>query len=199
MDRPKYLNDWEKYKDDLKVWRRFWALWELRRKWKWADSFYQEAHRIEENTEDIVEPKCWTLFPGPGYMRLCLWIALLKSVHEGITVGLDSYDTPDSEKVDISEVLPRVPKNITKFPYIKLSGFKDFRNAIFHCQWSPTLSKFKLDSDTTNEIESLHKKIGEWLDKEFKNSYNEFKQKYDVPDTWVFTPDGKEFMPETFY
>ena len=190
-----FEDNWKKHKDDI-IWRRFWALWELRRKWKWADWFYE---RVDRARDDVVEAECWSLTPGPGYMKLCLWIALLRSVHEGITQNLDSYDTPQKDKIEPAQVLPRIPSEIKNFPVIKGSPFRDFRNAIFHCQWSPTLAKFKLDKVTTERIEELHKNIGEWLNLEFKFSYREFDEKYKVPAYLVYDSDGNEWMPESFY
>jgi len=190
-----FEDDWEKHKDDI-IWRRFWALWELRRKWKWADWFYQ---RVDRAGNDVVEAKCWSLTPGPGYMKLCLWIALLRSVHEGITENLDSYDTLQKDKIKPDKVLPPIPTEIRKFPAIEGSPIRDFRNVIFHCQWSPTLVKFKLDEETTGKIEGLHKKIGKWLNLEFKICYREFDKKYKVPPYLVYDSDGNEVMPECFY
>ncbi len=110
---------------------------------------------------DVVEAKCWSLTPGPGYMKLCLWIALLRSVYEGITENLESYDTLQKDKIKPDKVLPPIPTEIGEFPAIKGNPIRDFRNVIFHCQWSSTLAKFKLDEVTTGKIEGLHKKIGE--------------------------------------
>lgn len=191
-----YLDSWDVHKGDLTVWRRFWALWELRRKWKWADWFYGQLDRVEGQ---VVESKAWTLFPGPGYMKLCLWIAILRSIHEGITKNLDSFDTPKDQKMHPSKVLPVVPDNIKNFPAIRGTPFRDFRNAIFHCQWAPTLVKFEIDAGKTQEIENLHRAVGEWLDAEFRFAFETFKQKYQTPENWLFLSDGTEFMPETFY
>lgn len=195
MSSGNFSDDWNVHKNDLVVWRRFWALWELRRKWKWADWFYQQLDRLNGQ---VVETKAWSLSPGPGYMKLCLWIALLKSVHEGITENLDSFDTKN-QKVHPSKVLPPVPQNIATFPAVKHSPFRDFRNAIFHCQWTPTLAKFELDVNITRQIQNLHREMGDWLDIEFRSAYEAFKQKYDTPPNWVYGSDGHEFMPETFY
>jgi hypothetical protein len=132
-------------------------------------------------------------------MILCLWIALLRSVHEGITENLDSFDTPKEKRIHSTSVLPSIPKSIEQFPSIPGSPFRDFRNAIFHCQWSPTLSKFELDGKTVDEVENLHKEIGAWLNKEFRHSFLEFEKKYSPPPYWVYDPEGNEFMPECFY
>jgi hypothetical protein len=196
MSPQNFSDDWATHKDDLTVWRKFWALWELCRKWKWADWFYKQLDRVDR---EVVEPKAWSLFPGAGYMKLCLWIALLRSVHEGMTESLDSYEIPKSQRVHVSKVLPPIPQSIATFPVIKGSPFREFRNAIFHCQWAPTLAKFDLDEDTTRQIENLHKQIGDWLNTEFRTAFEAFKQKYNPPFYWVFGPDGQEFMPEIFY
>jgi len=196
MSKHYFSDNWGKHKEDLQVWRKFWALWELRRKWKWADWFYIKLDRVNGN---VVESKAWTLFPGEGYMKLCLWIALLRSVHEGITEKLDPLDTPKDERIAVKRVFPKVPKTISKFPAIKGRRFRDFRNAIFHCQWAPTLAKFDLDERTTRRIEKLHKDMGDWLNSEFRTSFKQFEKKYNSPLNWVFQSDGSEFMPELFY
>ena len=195
MESPSFSDDWQLHKSDL-TWRRFWALWELRRKWKWADWFYE---RVDRTGDGIVETKCWSLTPGPGYMKLCLWIALLRSVHDGITENLDPYDTPPEDRIKPAKVLPPIPSGIREFPAIKGSPFPNFRNAIFHCQWSPTLAKFDLDDSTTRRIEKLHRQIGDWLNTEFRSAFETFKKEYNTPPYWVFGPDGRELMPETFY
>ncbi len=196
MTSPSFSDEWGAHERDLTVWRRFWALWELRRKWKWADWCYKQVDRTDG---EVVEPKAWTLFPGPGYMKLCLWIALLRSVHEGMTENLDSFETAKSKKVHVSKVLPLIPQSIATFPAVKGSPFRDFRNAIFHCQWAPTLAKFDLDEQTTRQIEDLHRQIGDWLNTEFRRAFEAFKAKYNTSPYWVFGPDGRELMPETFY
>jgi hypothetical protein len=191
-----YSDDWKSHKDDLLVWRRFWALWELRRKWKWADWFYQGLDRTDG---EILAPEAWTLFPGQRYMKLCLWVALVRTVHEGLTENLDPLDTSKNQRVSVSTVFSGVPPRIRNFPAIKGSPFRDFRNAIFHCQWSPTLGKLNIDQTTTNAVEALHKDLGEWLNAEFRASFEEFEKHYSVPDYWVYAPDGNEFMPQSFY
>lgn len=188
-----FYDDWDKHKDDLTVWRRFWALWELRRKWNWANWFYQKLDRVDGV---VVETEAWSITPGQGYMKLCLWIAMLRSVHEGITENLDSFDVPRVDKIPPQNVLPAVPSSIEHFPAIKGSSFRDFRNAIFHCQWSPTLAKFDLDDGTTQQIEKLHKEIGDWLNMEFMNSYKVFDKKYGVPLYIINDKNGNEWMPE---
>jgi hypothetical protein len=194
MSPAKYSDPWERHKDDLTVWRRFLALWELRRKWRWAHWFYERLERYEGH---IIEPAAWTLAGGERYMHLCLWIALLRSVHEGITKGLDAFDTPESEKVAVAEVLPPVPPSIQTFPSIKEA--KDFRNVVFHCQWVPRHKKLDMDEAATKQLEKLHMDIGDWLINEFRATYVVFKTKYDAPDNWAFIDDGTEFMPELNY
>jgi len=179
-----YFDDWDSHKNDLHVWRKFWALCELRRKWEWADWFYKQLDRTDG---EIVAPIYWTIAGGTQYMKLCLWIAFLKSVHEGLTEGLNSYDTPKSKRVDISEVFPNVPKDIRDFPERK--KFKHFRNAVFHCQWHPMIEKFKLSQEIVNKIEELHKKLGKWLKDEFEKCRDEFKKYYSTPKYWIFDMD----------
>ena len=196
MSKPSFADDWELHKHDLTLWRRFWALWELRRKWNWADWFYQKLDRANGQ---IVETESWSLWPGPGYMKLCLWIAFLRSVHEGLTEKLEPFGTPKNQRVSVSQVLPPIPQNIGTFPEIKGNPFRDFRNAIFHCQWAPTLAKFKLDETTTRKIETLHREIGDWLNKEFRSCFSEFKKKYATPPNWIYDSQGNELFPEGFY
>lgn len=172
---PSYLDSWGDHKDDLLVWRKFWVLWELRRKWKWANWFYNQLDRAGN---EIVAPKCWSLAAGQGYMKLCLWLSFLRSIQEGLTNGLDPFDTPKSEKVNIESIFDSIPKEFSDFP-VKIP-FKDFRNAICHCQWSPTLSKFELDQPTVNAADDLHKKMGIWIDEQFWQTFPSFKKQYNV-------------------
>lgn len=198
MPVARYADHWADHKDDLQVWRRFWALWELRRKWNWADWFFKKVRRTSD--DKVTEPDAWFLLSDDGYMILCLWIALLRSVHEGITEGLDDpYDTLKSERMEITKVLPKIPENIMEFPSIPGTPFRVFRNAIFHCQWTPVLSKFNLDQVTVTKIEALHKEMGSWLNREFQASYWEFVKKYSSPQDWLFNPDGTEVMPWAFF
>lgn len=187
---PSFGDDWHVHKTDLTVWRRFWALCELRRKWKWADWFFQQADRVDGH---IVEPEAFGWSADALYMKLCMWIALLRSVHEGITETLDAANTPAVDRVPVAQVLPAVPPQIQVFPAIPGSPFRDFRNAIFHCQWSPTLAKFRLDEPTTKALEALHKDIGDWLEAEFRAVYPSFKRAYNAPDHWPVEPDGSEW------
>jgi hypothetical protein len=186
MSSPDAFAEWEQNKSDFTVWRRFWALVELRRKWKWADWFYRDADRADG---EIVAPTNWSAFSHPQYMVLSLWIALLKSVHEGITETLDPIDMPKQQRVDVAKVLPPVPNCIRVFPATKGTPFRDFRNAVFHCQWTPHLAKFKLDDNTCRKLETLHRKIGEWIEKEFQASYVEFAKKYAIPKHSLLDPD----------
>ncbi|HOX41245.1 MAG TPA: hypothetical protein PK263_03555, partial [bacterium] len=103
------------------------------------------------------------------------------------------------EKTDIKKVFPDVPKSILTFPVIKGSPFRDFRNAIFHCQWSPTLAKFQLDQTLTDKIEKLHHEIGTWIEAEFRTSYHLFAETYNPPKYWLFDDSFTEWMPESFY
>ena len=60
MSKPSFADDWKLHKDDFTLWRRFWALWELRRKWNWADWFYQKLDRANGQ---IVETESWVSGP----------------------------------------------------------------------------------------------------------------------------------------
>ena len=72
MSKASFADDWELHKDDLTLWRRFWALWELRRKWNWADWFYQKFNLpiptklevIKNTIRDGVEEKLWVYLKG---------------------------------------------------------------------------------------------------------------------------------------
>lgn len=190
-----YSDPWDTHKDDS-VWRRFWALWELRRKWNWANWFYQNLDRAGN---EIVAPEWWTLFPGPGYMKFCLWCAILRSIHEGLTQGLDEFTCPEKKRKNISDVLGPIPKDIQKFPKIDIKGFRDFRNAVFHCQWSPTLTKFELNMNTVNALDKLHNRIGAWLNSQFRNAFDIFTKHYYTPPNWIYSAKREELMPECFY
>ncbi len=192
--KGKYCDDWEIHKDDF-LWREFWALWEIKRKWNWVNWFHQ---RIDKVDKEIVAPKCWSLFGGEGFMKLCFWIAGLYSLHEGITKTLDPINIPKENKIDPKTVFRNIPTEIIDFPAFQGSPFKDFRNAIYHCQWTPTLPQLKLDQQTTNQLNDLHQKIGEWVNVEFKKCYKEFEKYYSTPPFWIYTIDGEEFMPECF-
>jgi hypothetical protein len=191
--RGSCYDDWKIHKDDF-LWRKFWALWEIKRKWNWANWFYQSIDKVDN---EIVAPECWSLFGGEGFMKLCFWIAALYSLHEGITKTLDPIDTKE-RKIDPQTVFQNIPKEIIDFPAFKGSPFKNFRNAIYHCQWSPILPELKLDQTTTNKLDELHHKIGEWVNIEFSNCYKEFCKYYSTPLGWIYTDGGKEFMPECF-
>jgi hypothetical protein len=183
-------DEWHVNKNDLLIWRRFWALCELRRKWKWADSFFKQADRVDGH---IVEPEAFGSSADDSFMIWCMWIALLRSVHEGITETLDAANTRAADKVPVAQVLPPAPEQIQGFPAIPGGPFRDFRNAIFHCQWSPTLAKFDLDESTTKALETLHKEIGDRLEAEFRAVYPSFKTAYNAPDYWPLEPGGSEW------
>ena len=190
-----FSDEWEIHKDDP-LWREFWSLWEIRRKWNWADWFYERIDKVEK---EIIAPEHWGLFGGENFMKLCLWISFLRSLHEGLTENLDSYDTSPQKRVHPSLVFKCLPENIKSFPAINGSQFRDFRNVVFHCQWTPTFSKFKLDQETVNELEQLHINIGNWVNNEFRKCFLDFEKHYSTPPVWIYTNDGEEFMPETFF
>ena len=75
--RGSFLDDWELHKHDL-LWRKFWALWELKRKWNWTNWYYL---RIDKDEKEIVAPEHWSLNGGVKYMQLCVWISFLRSLH----------------------------------------------------------------------------------------------------------------------
>ena len=159
---------------------------ELRRKWRWANWLHERTDKIEG---EAVAPDNWIrVGGGPGYTALCLWVALLRSVHEGLTESLDSFDTPKPERVDPAKVLPVLPQSIREFPVIKGSPFRDFRNAVFHCQWSPTLAKFDLDDETCLKLEALHAEMGQWIEEQLCTCFAVFKKKYTTPRYWVYDP-----------
>lgn len=189
-----FSDDWSAHKDDI-LWRRFWALWEIKRKWQWAQWFYVKLDKVENK---VVAPECWSLFGGEGFMYLCYWIASLYSLYEGLIDNLDSYNTPKAEKIDPKTVFENLPEDIINNKVFTGRPFKDFRNAIFHCQWTPTLPKLKLDQSTTNELDKLHQIIGIWVKTEFKKCYLDFEKKYSTQPNWIYTEDGEEFMPECF-
>ena len=187
INYPSFSDDWELHKSDLTVWRKFWALWELRQKWRWADWFYKHLDRVDDR---IVESEAWGIGGGSKYMNLCLWTGLLRSVQEGITQGLDAFDTPKNEKVSIEKVLGPIPENLKLFPQTLVEAFKGFRNAVFHCQWIPDSTKLKIDQTTTRQLEILHNDLGKWINEQFESAYEVFKTKYSSPTFWV----GVNFM-----
>ena len=182
-----YRDAWADHIDDKSVWVRFWALWELRRKWKWADWFYRQVDRIPEpHGGEIVEPQAWGTTSGIDYMKLCMWISLLRSVHEGLTTGLDANDTLKQHRIPITEVFSDLPNGIEtlpKFPY------RGFRNKVFHCQWHTGSPELRLDSDATNQLEAFHNELGDWLKQAHLAVYPDFKAKYNAPDYYAFAPD----------
>ncbi len=182
-----FSDEWELHKNDFAVWRKFWALWELRRKWRWANWFYKHLDRIGN---EIVESGCWGIEGGVKYMNLCLWTALLRSVQEGIIKGLDS--PREKNKVPIEKVLGLIPENLKSFPQTLIDSFRNFRNAVFHCQWVPNSEKLKFDQATTQQLETLHLALGNWIDQQFEAAYQVFKTKYDTPYYWV----GVNFMSD---
>ena len=186
MSKGKATDEWELHESDYPVWRRFWALAELRRKWKWANSFFLELDRVDG---EVVEPEAWGIPTGISYMKLCMWIALLRSVHEGMTKGLNSHRLPAHQCVSVADVLPTVPPTIQDFPSQKLDPFPEFRNVVFHCQWTPCLEEFKLDEPTTRSLEKLHEAIGNWLEEQYRLTFEAFKKKYETPRYWFFGPD----------
>ena len=117
--RGSFTDEWKLHKDDL-LWRKFWALWEIRRKWNWTNWFYQ---KLDRTNEEVVAPKCWSLFGGENFMKLCLWISLLRSLHEGLTENLDSFDIPSKEKIHPSELFKDLPESIKNFPLYDISKF----------------------------------------------------------------------------
>ena len=106
---------------------------------------------------------------------------------------------PKRKKIDPKTVFKNISQEIIDFPAFKGSPFKDFRNAIYHCQWTPNLPQLKLDQSTTNQLDDLHQKIGDWVNIEFKKCYQEFEKYYSTPPVWIYTNDGEEFMPECFW
>jgi hypothetical protein len=189
MDRPKYSDPWEAHKDDWAVWRRFWALIELRRKWKWADTCLQKVDRCDG---DIVEPTAWGFSESESYMQLCLWIAMLRSVHEGLTQTLDPLRTPATERVAVAAVFPDVPATIKTFPQTKSA--KDFRDVVFHCQWKHVDPRLNLDNPVTQQLETLHAEIGQWLATSLRSTYELFIVNYETPEYWLLSPDYSDLF-----
>src|SRR4030042_3100560 len=162
-----YLDNWEKHKSDIKVWKKVWALVEIKRKWNWANWFYAKLDR--ENNE-IVAPSNYTYYNSEKYMFLCLWISLLRSVHEGLTEKLDKHNNKEEQTRRVLEVFPDVPEKIKNF---SLSEFKDFRNVVFHCAWYYRFPDLEIGQNQVNKIDELHKSIGLWLDDKFKTCFQE--------------------------
>lgn len=191
LNNPTFSDEWELHKHD-KVWRKFWALWEFRRKWNWANDSYIKLDRVEE---EIVAPEYWSqLHGGYGFMHLSLWIALLNSIYEGITEGLDDYATSKHKKVPINKIIDNIPKDLIELPTNLKKSFKNYRNAVFHCQWVADSKKLFLDQDETNELSKFHNNVGDWIDTEFKKTIPEFRRKYKTPKVWI----GIDFMEDDF-
>jgi len=125
-------------------------------------------------------------------MNLCLSIALLRSVHEGITQNLDPFQTPSKDKVAVTAVFPDVPANVKAFPEMKSA--KDFRDVVFHCQWTPRDARLDVDEAVTKTLEALHTGIGQWLDTAFRSTHAAFTAKYDSPQYWVLSPDNPDWF-----
>ena len=107
-----YSDNWKRHKSDTKVWKRFWALVEIKRKWNWANWFFIELDRVNN---EIVAPSDYTYYNSEKYMLLCLWISLLKSVHEGLTEKLDIDGKKEEQTERALEVCRDVPEKIRKF------------------------------------------------------------------------------------
>lgn len=173
-----YSDDWEKHKPDIKVWKRFWALVEIKRKWNWANWFYV---KLDRHNSEIVAPSNYAYYSSKEYMFLCLWISLLRSVHEGLTEKLDRHNRKEEQTKRVLEVFYDVPENIKKF---SLSKFKYYRNAVFHCEWYYRFPDLEMEQNQLNKIDELHKTIGLWLDDKFKTCFQEFVKKYNAPINW---------------
>ena len=191
-----YSDNWEEHKSDINVWEKFWALTEIKRKWNWANWFYIKLDRANN---EIVCPSDWAYFANEKYMMLCLWIALLRSVHEGLTEKLDNNNTKKEQFKRVLEIFPDVPESIKKFPFLKIKNFKDFRNAVFHCQWYYRISKLEMKQNHINKLDELHKNIGLWLNNEFKSCYQNFIKRYNAPIGWEYLLFGKNNVFEDFY
>lgn len=176
-----YSDDWEKHKSDIKVWKRFWALVEIKRKWNWANWFYIKLDRVNN---EIVAPSDYTYYNSEKYMFLCLWISLLRSVHEGLTEKLDIDGKKEAQTKRVLEVFHDVPENIKKFSLFKREDFQYFRNVVFHCSWYYRVSNLEMNQNRVNKLDELHTNIGLWLDDKFKSCFREFVKKYKAPINW---------------
>jgi len=176
-----YSDDWEKHKSDIKVWKRFWALVEIKRKWNWANWFYIKLDRVNN---EIVAPSDYTYYNSEKYIFLCLWISLLRSVHEGLTEKLDIDGKKEAQTKRVLEVFHDVPENIKKFSLFKREDFQYFRNVVFHCSWYYRVSNLEMNQNRVNKLDELHTNIGLWLDDKFKSCFREFVKKYKAPINW---------------
>jgi hypothetical protein len=190
---PSFADDWDKHKNDFKVWRKFWALFELRKVWKWADEYYKKLDRTDNQ---IVASKFWSRDSGgAGFLNLCLWLAFLQSVYEGITDGLDDLSVNKKQKKEnIKRALGKMPDFLIAVTKEIKDPLRNFRNAVFHCQWTPHTTKLNLEQETTNHIEQLHIELGKWINEYFNKTAHEFKLKYNTPKYWI----GVNFMENDF-
>ncbi|MBT4332038.1 MAG: hypothetical protein HOD64_02075 [Candidatus Cloacimonetes bacterium] len=190
---PSFADDWEKHKGDYQIWRKFWALWELRKVWTWADSYYKSLDRTDN---EIVAPEWWSRESGgKEFLNLCLWLSFLQSVLEGIEKGLNDFDSKkEKTDVDIREVLGPIPDFLSNVHVNVKSSLRIFRNAVFHCQWTPNTVKLNLNQETTNEIDILHNKLGKWIKEYFNQVAQEFRMQYNTPNYWI----GVNFMEDDF-
>lgn len=191
-----YSDDWKKHKSDIKVWKRFWALVEIKRKWNWANWFYIELDRVNN---EIVAPSDYTYYNSEKYMLLCLWISLLKSVHEGLTEKLDIDGKKEEQTERVLEVFRDVPEKIRKFSLFKREDFRNFRNVVFHCSWHYRVSSYEMKQNQVNKLDELHTNIGLWLNDKFKSCFREFVKKYNVPINWKWHFFDKNNNSNGFY
>jgi hypothetical protein len=190
-----YSDDWEKHKSDIEVWKRFWALVEIKRKWNWANWFYI----LDRENNKIVAPSNYTYYSSKEYMLLCLWISLLRSIHEGLTEKLDKHNNKEEQTKRVLEVFPDVPESIKNFPLLKIQKFKYFRNAVFHCSWYYRFSNLETKQNQVNKLDELHKNIGLWLDDKFKSCFREFVKKYNAPINWKWNFFDENNNSDDFY
>lgn len=191
-----YSDDWEKHKSDIKVWKRFWALVEIKRKWNWANWFYIKLDRVNN---EIVAPSDYTYYNSEKYMFLCLWISLLRSVHEGLTEKLDRDGKKEEQTKRVLKVFPDVKENVKNFPFLKIQKFRDFRNVVFHCSWHYRVSSLEMKQNQVNTLDELHTNIGLWLNYKFKSCFREFVKKYNAPINWEWHFFDKNNNSNDFY
>lgn len=176
-----YSDNWKRHKSDTKVWKRFWALVEIKRKWNWANTSYIKLDRV---SGEIVTPSDYTYYNSEKYMFLCLWISLLRSVHEGLTEKLDYDGKREEQTKRVLEVFYDVPEDIRNFSVFKRKDFRNFRNVVFHCSWFYRVPNLEMEQNQVNALDELHKNIGLWLDEKFKACFQEFVKKYNAPINW---------------